>query len=428
MARFDSLSAWLDWQQNLHPRAIDLDLKRVANVFSALNANLKKPPTIIVAGTNGKGSSVAFLDAIYRAQGYRVGAYTSPHIGTYNERIRVAGQAVTDAEICQSFARIDALRRQLSLSYFEFGTLAALDIFARSNLDLQLLEVGLGGRLDAVNIIDADVCLVTTIGIDHSDWLGATREAIGYEKSGIFRAEVPAVVSDLEPPDSLLASARKIRAPLFCINQQFSYRINDNGCWSWSADANQQLPTYDALPAPALPGKHQYPNAAAVLMVIAQLQRRLAVGEAAIRKGLQTTQLKGRFQLIEAKIPVLLDVAHNPQAVSALLDYLRDAFAGKRIIAIFSMMKDKDIVGAIKIINPIIAHWYFAPLDTPRAADKSMISECFSQCGINRVTLNGKSLAEAYSTAKIDAKTGDLLLVFGSFFLVSQFLSNVANK
>lgn len=426
MPRYDSLNAWLSWLEGYHPRTIDLGLERAVGVFKALNPEALKPPTIIVAGTNGKGSSIAFLEAIYRAQGYRVGAYTSPHILKYNERIRIEGQEVADAAICQAFERIDAVREEVSLSYFEFGTLAALDIFSRANLDIQLLEVGLGGRLDAVNIIDGNVSLVTSICIDHIDWLGETREAIGHEKAGIFRTAVPAIVGDTKPPYSLLESAREIQAPLFCIGQEFNYKVNIDGCWDWSSEVSNQPDkaiAYRYLPAPALKGKHQYGNAATVLMAITQMQKLLPVSEASIHQGLKSTQLNGRFQLIEGDIPVLLDVAHNPQAVTALLSYLKDIFPDKRIIALFSMMKDKDISAVIEIIKPVISHWYFAPLSISRAASETFVRECFAQCNIKNVTLGNNNCAEAFKLAKDNAQAGDLILVFGSFFLVSKVLA-----
>lgn len=428
MARYDSLNAWLSWLEGYHPRSIDLGLERAVTVFKALNPQGSKPPTIIVAGTNGKGSSIAFLEAIYRAEGYRVGAYTSPHILRYNERIRIEGQAVSDRVICQAFERIDTVRDKVSLSYFEFGTLAALDIFSRANLDIQLLEVGLGGRLDAVNIIDGDVTLVTNICIDHIDWLGETREAIGHEKAGVFRTAIPAIVGDTEPPSSLLECARAIQAPLFCIDQEFGYKIHKDGRWDWFSEVSNQPDesiAYSYLPAPALKGKHQYGNAASVLMAIQKMQNVLPVSEASIHQGLKSTRLNGRFQLIEGDIPVLLDVAHNPQAVSALLSYLKDTFPDKRIIAVFSMMKDKDISAVIEIIKPVISHWYFAPLSISRAANESFAQECFAQCKIKNVTLSAKNSNEAFNLATNNAQTGDLILVFGSFFFGFKYSSGI---
>lgn len=425
MARFDSLAGWLDWQEGFHPRSIDLGLERAAGVYKKLNPEAFKPPTIIVGGTNGKGSCIAFLEAIYRAQGYRVGAYTSPHILDYNERIKIDGKPVSDDIICQAFERIDAVRNDVSLSYFEFGTLAALDIFWQSGLDVQLLEVGLGGRLDAVNIIDADATLITSICIDHVDWLGETREAIGYEKAGIFRKNVPAVIGDVNPPDSLINSANEKNTPLLRINHEFAFQ--DNGsCWDWYiTDLSRK---YESLPVPRLKGLHQFRNASSVLMAVTQLEQQLPVSEQSIHKGLQDIHLKGRFQLVDGPIPVLLDVAHNRQAVGNLLDYLVNDFAGTKIHAVFSMMKDKDIKGVIDIISPVIDHWFIAPLASPRAASKSHMQECFSLSELNNVNFDFSNFSEAYNAAEKSAEDGDLILIFGSFFLVSEYLAGKEQK
>jgi len=425
MARFDSLLDWLNWQEGFHPRSIDLGLDRAASVFKALNPEAIKPPTIIVAGTNGKGSSIAFLEAIYRAQGYRVGTYTSPHILQYNERIKIDGEAVADEIICQAFERIDTVRNDVSLSYFEFGTLAALDIFWRSALDVQLLEVGLGGRLDAVNIIDSDVSLITSICIDHVDWLGETREAIAYEKSGIFRENVPAVIGDINPPESLSQQATKTHTPLFSINEEFNFQHTAQS-WDWSCSGDKQR-RYVSLPPPALKGEHQFRNAASVLMAVTEMQALLPVNEHSIRQGLQAIQLKGRFQLIEGDIPVLLDVAHNPQAVTSLLQYLQSDFSDKKIHAVFAMMKDKDITGVIEIIKPVIKDWFIAPLTNSRTASESVMQACFSQSGLNDVNFGFKDFSETYAAAENNAESGDLILVFGSFFLVSEYLANAEN-
>ncbi len=419
MARFNSLDGWLEWQEGVHPREIDLGLERVARVFKLLNPENVKPPTIIVAGTNGKGSCIAFLESIYRAQGYRVGAYTSPHISKYNERIRIDGLSVDDDVICQAFDRIDTVRSEDSLSYFEFGTLAALDIFWRSDLDVQLLEIGLGGRLDAVNIIDADTVLITSICIDHVDWLGETREAIAYEKAGVFRTGIPAVIGDLDPPETLLNRAFEKNTPLFRINKEFGFQKKAHG-WSWSCSTikNRQ---YLSLPEPALKGEHQYRNASAVLMATIEMEAILPVSEASIYKGLETVQLKGRFQLIDSDIPVLLDVAHNPQAVRALVEYLLKMYPDKKIYAIFSMMKDKDIKAVIEIISPVITHWYISPLNSPRAASESVVQDCFKQNNLKNASFGYRSFSESFQGAKERAEAGDLIVVFGSFYLVAEY-------
>jgi dihydrofolate synthase/folylpolyglutamate synthase len=413
----------LDWQESLHPLAIDLGLERAARVFHALNPDCIKPLTITVAGTNGKGSCIAFLEAIYRAQGYRVGAYSSPHILKYNERIKIDGKPVSDELICEAFARIESVRGNTSLSYFEFGTLAALDIFWRSGLDIQLLEVGLGGRLDAVNIVDPDVSLITSIGIDHVDWLGETREAIGQEKAGIFRAETPAIVGDCDPPKSLLQSAIDKDALLYCIGKDFAYK-KQAATWDWFAGVRY----ISQLPEPGLKGEHQYRNASAVILAVEVLAKSLPVSDMSIRAGLKNIQLLGRFQLINDKIPVLLDVGHNPEAVKTLFDYLNMTFPGKRIHAIFSMMKDKDIAGVLEIMNPVVYDWFFAPLANPRAATEPIMREIFSKSPVTRVSFGFTGFAEAFKAAKIQAQEDDLLLVFGSFFLVSDCLNEFEKR
>ncbi|TAK61847.1 bifunctional tetrahydrofolate synthase/dihydrofolate synthase [Methylobacter sp.] len=423
MIRFDSLQDWLKWQESLHPLVIDLGLERAAQVFHALNPDYVKPPTITVAGTNGKGSSIAYLEAIYMAQGYRVGAYTSPHILKYNERIKIGGKPVSDEEICEAFARIESVRGNTSLSYFEFGTLAALDIFRRADVDVQLLEVGLGGRLDAVNIVDPDVAMVASISIDHVEWLGGTREAIGREKAGIFRATIPAITGDPAPPESLIQSAIEQHASLYCIGKDFGYKKQATR-WDWFYGDKQML----QLPEPGLKGEHQYRNASSVILAVTKMSEALPVSEASIKQGLENVRLAGRFQLIDSEIPVLLDVGHNPQAVRTLADYVTAVFPDRRIHAVFSMMKDKDIAGVLEIMNPVVYDWFFAPLANPRTATESVMREIFSQSPVSRVSFGFAGFTEAFSAAKNQSQEGDLLLVFGSFFLVSECLIEFENK
>lgn len=423
MVHFDTLKGWLNWQENSHPLAIDLGLERVDRVYRALNPAGIKPLTITVAGTNGKGSCIAYLEAIYRAQGYQVGAYTSPHILKYNERIKIAGNPVSDDLICEAFARIETVREQTSLSYFEFSTLAALDIFARANLDIQLLEVGLGGRLDAVNIVDPDVAVISSIGIDHVAWLGETREAIGFEKAGIFRAFVPAIVGDPQPPESLLQVAEARQAVFYALGKDFGYAKHENG-WEWFC-GQQRI---SGLPDPALKGEHQYRNSSAVIMAVSQLTDKLPVDEQSIRTGIANVQLSGRFQLIDGSIPVLLDVGHNPEAVRTLVEYLKQNFPNQRIHAIFSMMKDKDIAEVLRIMNPVVCDWFFAPLTNLRAATEEQMRGIFSQLKISNASFGHANFVDAFTAAKQRANgADDLLLVFGSFFLVSDCLAEFQN-
>lgn len=421
MARYTALADWLAWQEQFHPRPIDLGLERVTSVFTRLADKPKPVPTITVAGTNGKGSCVAMLEAIYRAQGYRVGCYTSPHILRYNERIRVDGEAASDEAICAAFERIDAVRADISLSYFEFGTLAALDIFSRAGVDVRILEVGLGGRLDAVNMIDADAALVTTIAIDHVDWLGHTLDAIGREKAGVFRAHQPAVIGDRQVPDSLLQAGQEKQAMLLQLGVDFDYQKHSDR-WHWRAGTVELID----LPFPALQGEHQFYNASAAIMVVTSLQQSLPVKRDAIVEGLTNVKLSGRFQLVEGEIPVLMDVGHNPQAVQTLNAYLQTSFPNAKIHAVFAMMKDKDILGVLEVMRNRVAHWYLAPLKNPRAATAGLLQSFFQQLNMNNVNAGYPDFTAAFNDASNRAEPGDLILVFGSFFLVSEYLSQFA--
>lgn len=419
--RSRTLADWLAWQETLHPQAIDLGLARVSRVLARMRLPERQPFTISVAGTNGKGSCVAMLDSMLRAAGYRVGAYTSPHLLRYNERIRIDGRPVDDPVIIASFERIERVRDDTSLSFFEFGTLAALDIFSGVDLDVRILEVGLGGRLDAVNMIDADIALIASIDIDHQEWLGATREAIGLEKAGIMRAGHPAVMADPEPPESAIQHARSLGAAPYWPGHDFGYaRQVDN--WRWWGGGQ----VWDELPPPAIPGEHQYLNAAAVLKCLQLAAGRCPVGEAAIRSGLAGVRLPGRFQLFPGPVPVLLDVAHNPQAARILAGHLRRHHPGQRIRAVFTVMRDKDITGMIEPLRDLVDSWYLAPLSMNRAATPEELAEILHNAGISRIKRGYADVSAACQAALGEAEAGELLLVFGSFFLVSEYLAQVA--
>lgn len=416
--RFNTLAEWLAWQEGLHPKSIDLGLGRVRRTFQAL-AGPSPPYTITVGGTNGKGSSVALLTAILRAAGYRVGTYTSPHLLRYNERIRIDGRPAGDDTIRAAFARIDAARGDTTLSYFEFGTLAALDIFRRERLDAQVLEVGLGGRLDAVNILDADAALVASIDVDHQEWLGDTREAIAPEKAGIFRPGRPAVVSDPEPPGSLFDDARTRGIVLRIQGRDFGYVVKD-GIWDWRGEGVE----YRNLPQPALPGKQQFLNASGVLELLRCVAGRLPVGEAAIRAGLRDLRLPGRFQFFPGPPPLLLDVAHNPQAARVLAEYVRERFAGRKVAAVFAIMRDKDIDSVIDAMAALVSRWYLAPLRMPRAAPPETLRALLvARCGDDEVRSGFADAGEAFAAARREAADDEPVVVFGSFFLVSEYLA-----
>lgn len=418
--RFAALDEWLTWQETLHPKSIDLGLERVRRVLQALDSHYRQPFTLTVGGTNGKGSCAAMLDAVLRAQGYRVGLFTSPHLLRYNERIRIQGEPVGDAAICESFERIDRARGATTLSYFEFGTLAALEIFARSELDAQILEVGLGGRLDAVNVLDADAALIAAIDLDHQEWLGNTRAAIALEKAGILRPGRPAVCGDPDPPDSLIRYAAEHDIALACSGRDFGYRECGDS-WLWHSGTER----IEALPYPALPGKHQLTNASAVLRLLSDIRARLPVNEDAIRKGLASVCLAGRLQYLDGKIPVLLDVAHNPQSTRALAEHLAAHFAGRRVHAVFSIMRDKDMAAVIDHIKPVVHAWHLAPLATPRAAQEEELLALLHAAGIRRAEAGFPDAWSAFEAAQASAREGDLIVVFGSFYLASEILGRI---
>lgn len=411
------LEDWLDWLVKQHPQEIELGLDRVGDVWERLQPTRLDCPVITVAGTNGKGSCVAMLDAILRAAGYRTGCYTSPHLLQFNERIRIAGATVSDQRICGAFEKIDRVRKQTRLTYFEFATLAALDIFADAALDVTILEVGLGGRLDAVNILAPDVALVTTVDLDHTAWLGDDRERIGIEKAGIFRAGQPAVCGDGSPPRSLLTRAEEVSAPLFLAGRDFDYRSAETG-WEWRGPGCKRT----GLPHPLLQGEYQLQNAAAVLMALACLDASLSVTEAAIHQGLRAASLPGRFQVIPGEVTSILDVAHNSQAIRALASTLdRSPFAG-RTRAVFGMMSDKDVGGVAKAMAGRVDAWYLAELPVERGMAVLEIASALRKAGVSRPVSCHESVAAALHRARMASSPGDCLLVFGSFLAVAEAL------
>ena len=387
----------------------------------ALLAGRQTPFTLTVAGTNGKGSSVALLDAMLRAEGYRVGSYTSPHLLRYNERVRVNGACAEDAALCEAFERVDRARGGVSLSFFEFGTLAALDLFSRAALDVQILEVGLGGRLDAVNVVDADAALIASIAIDHRDWLGDSRELIALEKAGVLRPGRPAVVGDPQPPASLLGYAREHGIDLARQGVEFGHRRADGGgCWDWFGLGGR----LEHLPPPALQGGHQLLNAAAAIQLLRSVANARPVSEQAIRAGLRTVELAGRFQYFDRPVPALLDVAHNPQAAHMLAAYLRERFPGKRVHAVFAIMRDKDIAGVVEPLKALVERWFLAPVPLPRAAPEPELKALFDRLSVAPVESGFGHAAEAIAAAAQRLPQDGLVVVFGTFPLVSEFLAH----
>ncbi|MBE2295628.1 MAG: bifunctional tetrahydrofolate synthase/dihydrofolate synthase [Phycisphaerales bacterium] len=415
-SRFTTLDDWLRWQETLHPQTIELGLERVRTVWRQLQPEPSPYITITVGGTNGKGSCVALLEAMLQAAGYRVGAYTSPHLLRYNERIRIEGVEASDAALCRAFARIDAARRDVSLTYFEFGTLAALELFREANVEVALLEVGLGGRLDAVNIIDADAALVVSIDLDHTEWLGPDRNSIGYEKAGIYRADRPAICADPDPPPRLIEQARMLNANLLQVGRDYDFTSTGPSWRWWSGDLH-----FDELPLPRLVGTHQIGNAAAALMALASLGDRLSVPLSAIRTGLLQAKLLGRFQSIPGPVEWILDVAHNPLGAAILATNLQERPCSGRTWAICGLLADKDAHGIIHPLLNVIDDWYPVTLTGPRGRSGEDLAQLLRAAGA-RVQVAADPAA-AGQIAQAAANPGDRIVVLGSFHTVAPVLT-----
>ena len=412
--RFATLDEWLEWQLTLNPTEIRLGLDRVGAVWKKIHPAPITAQVITVSGTNGKGSSVAFLREILTASGYRVGCYTSPHLSRYNERILVDGQEAADGAICGAFEVIDQMRGEIPLTYFEFGTLVALLLFCKADLDVIILEVGLGGRLDAVNIIDADVALITTIDLDHMDWLGNTRETIGYEKAGIMRPGRPAIFAGENVPDSVLRHAREIGCPLFLAGRDFSFSSTEQS-WEWQAGSSKR----HSLPLPTLRGRFQLNNAAAVLMVLEQVKNRLPVDQQGVRSGLLSAKVPGRFELVGKEPVVILDVAHNPEAARALSANLGDMYCAGESVAVFSMLGDKDIDQVVATMSGVVDRWHICPLSTQRAAGIEELQTSLQRSGISpgKISVFPDCVA-ALAAARDCAGPQGRVVAFGSVYLV----------
>ncbi|HWT72612.1 MAG TPA: bifunctional tetrahydrofolate synthase/dihydrofolate synthase [Oxalicibacterium sp.] len=416
-----TLADWLARLESSHPKTIDMGLERVRAVANTMGLAFACP-VIIVGGTNGKGSTCAMLEAILLQAGYRVGLYTSPHLLHFNERMRINGASASDAALIASFDRIEAARGEVSLSYFEFTTLAAMQLFADAGLDAVIFEVGLGGRLDAVNVLDADVSIVTSVDIDHTEYLGDTREKIGFEKAGIYRAGKTAICGDPVPPQSLVQHAEAIGADLWLFGRDFNYQ-GDQQQWSFSARGQRR----NALAYPALRGANQLLNASAVLAALDALRLRLPVSAQDVRNGLATVELPGRFQVLPGRPTVILDVAHNPHAAAVLAQNLGNMGFHPYTYAVFGAMQDKDIAGVIAHLKPHIDHWCVTDLPLPRAARAEDIAENLretygdmpSVADTERSIRTFASPADAFANALSRAGENDRIAVFGSFLTVA---------
>jgi dihydrofolate synthase/folylpolyglutamate synthase len=405
-----SLSDWLEYIERQHPLPIALGLDRVLDVLKKLEVKIACP-VVTVGGTNGKGSTCAMLESILQAGGYRTGLYTSPHLLRYNERVRIAGREADDGALCSAFEAVEQARGAVPLTYFEFATLAAFYLFANENLDAAVLEVGLGGRLDAVNAIDADCAVLTSIGIDHVEFLGDTREAIGREKAGIFRRSRPAVVAEPDPPQSVLSAD----AQLLLIGRDFGY-VNQGSQWSWWGPSGKR----SGLAHPALRGATQLRNASAALAALDSLRERMPLPMQAVRRGLAEVSLPGRFQVLPGRPQVVLDVAHNPEAAAVLAATLGDSGFSPETIAVFGMLRDKDIAGVVRAMAPRITRWHLATLPGPRGADAAELSEILGKENIKAPASRFATVAAALAAARKEAGENDKIVVFGSFLTVAD--------
>lgn len=390
-------------------------------VRRALGAR-QNAPVISVGGTNGKGSTCAMLERILLSAGYRVGLYTSPHLIDYNERVRIDGRPASDEVLCASFAKVEAARRDTSLTYFEFGTLAAWEAFTAAAVDAVILEVGLGGRLDAVNVFDADCAIVTSVDLDHMDYLGETREAIGFEKAGIFRAGRPAIVGDAKPPQSLIEHAASIGAELQIMGRDFGY-MADKGQWTYWGHRGRR----GGLAYPALRGAIQLANASTAIAGLEALADRLPVSMQDIRRGLIEVDLPGRFQVLPGRPTVVLDVGHNPQAAGVLAENLGGMAFHPETWAVFGMLNDKDVAGVVERVRGRIDRWLVTGLPGPRGLGATGMAELLEGLGI-RVEGRFDSPAEAYRAAKGRAGEDDRIVAFGSFLTVSGVLQAIDDE
>jgi len=415
---YKDLNDWLCYIEQRYICQIDLGLERIRKVADELKITSFSCPVVVIAGTNGKGSCVAYLESVLSASGYKVGSYTSPHLLRFNERIHINGEEIDDQSLCSAFAVVNEVCKDARLTYFEFITLAALYIFQLKPLDILLLEVGLGGRLDAVNIVDADIAVITTVAIDHIEYLGNDRELIGYEKSGIMRNNKPVVCGDFKPPESVVKHAETLEAPLYCLGQEFGYSIINDSSWQWYSKDTK----LDNLPLPNL----SLQSAATAMMVISLLQIYLPVTKDAILSGLTKVFLPGRFQCLSSEREIILDVAHNPEASAFLATELASLPCEGRTLAVLGMLKDKDVLGALQPLLPQVSAWYLGGLDVPRGTTAKHLMKYLKDLGQQQCYTH-ETILQAYNQAVANCTKKDRILVLGSFYTVAKILKEGIN-
>ena len=403
-----SLDQWLIYLEQIHPSNIELGLERIAEVFRRLQLDLSQRTIITVAGTNGKGTTCALIEQALLAAKNSVAVFSSPHLLDYRERVRIMGEMLTENAHCQAFLKVEQARGDILLTYFEFGTLAALQLMADSDAKYLLLEVGLGGRLDSVNIVDPNIAVITSIDLDHQDWLGDTKELIAVEKAGIFRANIPAIIGEPEPPSTLVNAVSDYKVKAVWQGSDFDFRIDDKG-FHWKGLVGR----YDNLPIPSIPVQ----NASTALQVIETLG--LQLDNKQMARVFSQTSLPGRRQVIQTKPTVILDVAHNPHATKLLAFDLKN-MKYKNVIAVVAMLADKDIEATLAPMSSVVSHWFCASLDVPRGAPSStLVSAVLS---FEQKVLDYDSVEAAYKCALEKAEEDDLVIIFGSFFTVTKVL------
>jgi dihydrofolate synthase/folylpolyglutamate synthase len=412
------LEDWLRWQESLNPKLVDLGLDRCARVAARMGLEALPMPVVSVAGTNGKGSCVAYLSSILECAGYPVAAYTSPYLHRYNESLRVCGREVRDDELIAAFNNVEQARDSIALTFFEFRTLAALDIIRRSQASVALLEVGLGGRLDAVNLVDADVAVVTSVDLDHMDWLGTDRDSVGREKAGIFRPGRPAVCGDPSPPASLCEHARSLGAGLHTLGHDYTWHGDDAG-WSWQGPGA----VYGDLPVPAMGGAFQNDNAATALMALQLLGPSLRVDAATAAEGIANAFLPGRQQIIAGEIECLIDVAHNAEAARGLAATLRARPPAGRTQAVYAVLADKDKTAIAGALAGLVDEWHTATLPGPRGQSGEGLARSLRRQFPDHPVTAHADIAEAWRVAMSGARRGDRVVAFGSFLTAREVLS-----
>lgn len=418
-SRFKTLDEWLAWQEQLHFTAIELGLDRCRKVAEVMHLLPPSYFVISIAGTNGKGSTATMLENILRSAGYRVGIYTSPHLIRYNERIKLDGHEVDDKTLCRTFDRTDRARGNISLTYFEFGTLAAMDIFQQAKVDIAIMEVGMGGRLDAVNMLDANVSVISTVDIDHEQWLGYDRNAIGREKAGILRPMRPAISSDPNPPDTVRDTASLLGAKLLVSGRDFSFEAGVDS-WSWCSG----LTRFINLP---IPGNHHYQiqNAAGVIMTLQAIADFFPIQQPVLIRSLREFRMPGRFQSIPGNVPVILDVAHNRQSAEVLASNIKGLPKTGKIHLVLGMLKDKNHTAFFHELSPRVDHWYLSGLSGVRGASSNELADilCAVEPAAQLQQFDGVELA--LEAARAAAVPGDRIIVSGSFVTVGRAIKQL---